>query len=115
MIKIWFKPTCSTCRTAHQLLKEHSDEKLELYEYLVEKPTQKEIREVLGMLKIKAEELVRKKESLYKEKFEGKKLSSAEWIRILSKHPGLIERPLIIKGNKAFIGRPATKVLELFK
>lgn len=113
MLKIWFKPTCSTCRTALSLLKNETDEEIQTYEYLVEKPSQKEIREILSMLKIPAESLVRKKEPLYKEKFQGKKISNNEWIKILSQHPVLIERPIVIHGNKALIGRPAVKVLEI--
>lgn len=115
MLKIFFKPTCSTCRTALSLIKENTNEEIELYEYLVEQPTQKDIREVLKMLGLKAEQIVRKKESRYKEKYEGKKISNAEWLKILSKNPILIERPILIKDGKAIIGRPPERVLELLK
>ena len=114
MLKVYFKPTCATCKTALALIKKNAKEKPELIEYLVKVPTQKEIREILKMLGIKAEDLVRKKERLYKEKYEGKKISNTEWLKILSKHPILIERPIIVKDGKAIIGRPPEKVLELF-
>jgi len=115
MLKIYFKPTCSTCRTALDLIKENTKEKIELFEYLVTVPTQKDIREVLKMLGLKAEQIVRKKEHLYKEKYEGKKIPNAQWIKILSENPILIERPILIKDGKAIIGRPPERVLELLK
>jgi arsenate reductase (glutaredoxin) len=105
MLKVYFKPTCSTCQTALSLIKAETKEKPELIEYLVDIPTQKEIKELLKMLGLKAEDIVRKKESLYKEEYAGKKISNAEWIRILSKNPILIERPIIVKDGKAIIGR----------
>lgn len=114
MIEIWFKSTCSTCKTALSLVKENTDEEISIVEYTVEVPTQKDIREVLKMLNLKAEDLVRKKEELYKKKFAGKKLTSTEWIKILVSNPILIERPIIVKDGKAIIGRPAQRVLELF-
>lgn len=114
MIEIWFKSTCSTCKTALSLIKEETDEKISIVEYTVDVPSQKDIREVLKMLNLKAEDIVRKKEDLYKKKFANKKLTNAEWIKVLSKNPILIERPIIVKDGKAIIGRPATRVLEIF-
>ena len=113
MLKVYFKPTCSTCRTAMALIREHTDEPVKTVEYLVDVPTQKEIREILKMLGIKAEQLVRKKEKLYKEQYDGKKISDAEWVRILTRHPILIERPIVVKGRKAVIGRPPEKIIDI--
>lgn len=113
MLKVYFKPNCATCQTALGLLKKNAKEDFELIEYLVEVPTQREIKEILRMLGMKAEQLVRKKESLYKEKYDGKKISESEWIKILSKSPILIERPIVVKDGKAIIGRPVEKILEL--
>lgn len=113
MIRMLFKPTCSTCRTALALLKEHTGEKIETTEYLIEVPSEEDIRSLLKMLGMKAEQLVRKKEKIYKEKFEGKKISEDRWIKILHKNPILIERPIVIKGRKALIGRPVEKVLDI--
>jgi arsenate reductase len=56
---------------------------------------------------------VRKGEVLFKEKYKNKNFSEAEWIQILAENPILIERPIIVKGEKAIIGRPPEKVLEL--
>ena len=65
------------------------------------------------MLGMKAEQLVRKKEPLYKEKYEGKKISNSEWIKILNENPILIERPIVVKDGKAIIGRPIETILDL--
>ena len=113
MLKVYFKPTCSTCRTAMTLIREHTDEPVKTVEYLVEVPTQKEIRELLNMLGLRAEQIVRKKEKLYKERFAGKKISESEWVRILSKNPILIERPIVVNGRKAVIGRPPEKIIDI--
>ena len=115
MLKVYFKPNCATCQTALSLLKKNTDEEMELIEYLVETPTQNEIKEILSMLGMKAEDLVRKKELLYKDKYEGKKISNAEWIKILVKNPILIERPIVVKDGKALIGRPPEKILDILK
>jgi arsenate reductase len=96
-------------------MRENTDEKFEKIEYLVETPTPKEIREILTMLGMKAEELVRKKEPLYKEKYEGKKISEARWIKILSENPILIERPILVKDGKAIIGRPVERIISFVK
>lgn len=113
MLKIYFKPNCSTCRNALNLIKENTHEDYELTEYLVEVPSQKEIKEILKMLGLIAEDLVRKKEHLYKEKYEGKKLTNAQWIKILHENPILIERPIVVKDGKAIIGRPIEKILDI--
>jgi arsenate reductase len=95
------------------LIKDNSDEDYELIEYLVNTPSEKEIKEILKMLGLKAIDLVRKKEKLYKEKYEGRKISNSEWIKILHRNPILIERPVIVKDGKAIIGRPVERILEI--
>lgn len=113
-ITVFHKPNCSTCQKTMGLLKESGCE-LDVVEYLETPPTATELKAVLKKLKIPAESLVRKKESLYKEKYEGKKISEAQWIRIMVKNPILIERPIIIMGNTAVIGRPPERVLDLIQ
>jgi len=73
-------------------------------------------RETLALkkLSIPAEKLIRKSEAIYKEHFKGKDLSEAKWIDAMAKYPKLIERPIVIKGNKAIIGRPPQNVEKLF-
>ena len=94
-------------------MKANTKEEIQTVEYLVATPSQKEIKEILKMLGMKAEQLVRKKEPLYKEKYEGKKISNSEWIKILNENPILIERPIVVKDGKAIIGRPIETILDL--
>ena len=82
-------------------------------DYLNIPPTEKEIIALLKKLKMKAVDIVRKSEPIYKAKFSKKEYSEAQWIKILSKNPILIERPIVVKGAKAIIARPAEKVLDL--
>ena len=113
MLKVYFKPNCSTCQTALKFIRDNTDEEFETVEYLVDVPSEKEINEILNMLGLKAVDIVRKKEHLYKEKYEGKKISNAQWIKILHKNPILIERPIFVKDGKAIIGRPVERILEI--
>jgi arsenate reductase len=115
MLKVYFKANCATCQTALKVMRDNTKEKFEKIEYLVETPTEKELKEILKMIGIKAEQLVRKKEPLYKEKYEGKKISNKEWIKILHDNPILIERPIVVFDNKAIIGRPIETIVEFIK
>src|SRR4051794_32671604 len=114
ILKIYHNARCSKSRDVCSIL-EKKKVKAEIVEYLKTPPDQKEIKALLKMLGMKAEEIVRKGEPIYKEKFEGKKLTEAQWIKALAQNPILIERPIIVKGNKAIIGRPPERVLEFLK
>lgn len=111
---IYHKTNCSTSLEALRLLRKSNCE-IEIREYLKEPPTQKELKELLAKLGCKAFDIVRQKEPLFKEKFAGKKFTNAQWIKILSENPILIERPIVIEGAKALIGRPPGLVLDLVK
>jgi arsenate reductase (glutaredoxin) len=111
---IYYNPRCSKCREAMCSLEDNNIE-LEVVEYLKDVPTQKELKELIKKLGIKARELVRDTEPVFKEKYEGKKLTEAGWIKAMVTDPILIQRPIIIQGDKAIIGRPVERVLELFK
>lgn len=82
-------------------------------EYLKTPPTASELRDILQKLNMKPEQLLRKGETLYKEKYKGKELSDEEWIQAMVENPVLIERPIVVKDNKAVLGRPPEKVQEL--
>lgn len=112
MIKVYHNTRCSKSREACSILQGEGI-KFETIEYLKTPPSQKEIKDLLKMLKLKAEDIVRKSEPLFKEKFISKKLTEAQWIKALADNPILIERPIIVKGSKAIIGRPPEKVVEL--
>ena len=82
-------------------------------EYLKTPPTTDELKALLKKLGLSVQEIIRKKEPLFIEKYKDKKLSDEKWIAVLVKNPVLIERPIVVKGNKAVIGRPPENVLTL--
>jgi arsenate reductase len=98
-----------------QLIKENTSEPIETVEYLVQTPSVKELKEIVKMLGIKPEQLVRKKEPLYKENYEGKKITGTQWLKILHENPILIERPILVSGDRAIIGRPVETIVEFLK
>jgi arsenate reductase (glutaredoxin) len=114
MIEIYHKSTCSkSCEVLSVLKKKRSD--IKIIHYLETPPTKKELRLLLKKLGMKAEELVRKKEKIYQENYADKKLTNAQWIDVLVKNPILIERPIIVKGDKAIIARPTEKAEAFLK
>ncbi|MES2133024.1 MAG: arsenate reductase (glutaredoxin) [Bacteroidota bacterium] len=111
-IQILYNPRCSKCREALSLLEGESCE-IEVVEYLKEKITKKELKNILSKLGLKAFDIVRKKEALYEKKFKNKTFTNEEWIQLLLENPILIERPIVIDGYKAIIGRPPELVIDL--
>ncbi len=114
MIKIYHNPRCTKSRQGLEAL-EKSGEQFEIIKYLENIPTKDELRKVLGYLNIPAENLVRKNEAIWKENYRGKKLSEEEILDAMIQYPKLIERPIVIKDNKAVIGRPTEKIYDLLK
>ncbi|MCB0668479.1 MAG: arsenate reductase (glutaredoxin) [Saprospiraceae bacterium] len=108
-MKIYHNPRCRKSRETLNIIQNHGIEP-EVVLYLETPPTRKEIREVLSKLHIKAEELVRKEEKLYKDEYRNRELSEDEWIEVLAENPKLIQRPVVINGKKAIIGRPPESV-----
>ena len=111
---IYHNPRCSKSRMALTLLRDNNIEP-EIFEYLKTPLNAAELKSVLKKLGMKPLDLIRKNEAVFKEKFKGKELSDDEWIEAMIQYPKLIERPIVIKGNQARLGRPPEKVLELFQ
>ncbi|MEO1712736.1 MAG: arsenate reductase (glutaredoxin) [Bacteroidota bacterium] len=109
---IYHNPRCRKSREALTLLQEKGQEP-EIRLYLKEPLNTKELSAVLAKLGISATELLRKGEAIYKEKYKGQSLSEEEWIEAMVQHPKLIERPIVEVGEKAIVGRPPERVLEL--
>jgi arsenate reductase len=113
-VTIWFNPNCSKCRGARDLVGEQ-DVSCELYRYLDEAPSRAELEKVMGMLGIDdPREMMRTGEPVYKELG----LVDADRDALLdamAEHPILVERPIVIRGDRAVIGRPPEKALELFQ
>lgn len=103
---------CSKSRCSLELLKE-TGIAFETVEYLKNPLTKEELTALLTKLNIPAVALIRTGEADYKKYFKGKELTETEWIDGMVKFPKLIERPIVVKGNKAVIGRPIEKVIEL--
>jgi arsenate reductase len=114
MIKIYHNPRCTKSRQGLEVL-ENSGEQFEIVKYLENIPTKNELRKVLGYLNIPAENLVRKNEAIWKENYRGKNLSEEDILDAMIQYPKLIERPIVIKDNKAVIGRPTEKIYDLLK
>lgn len=103
-IKIYHNKSCSKSRAA---LKEitQSGEVFEVINYLETLPSIAELKSILDKLKLKPFDIVRKTEKIYLEEFKGKELSDEEWINALHENPILIQRPIIVNGDKAVIAR----------
>jgi arsenate reductase len=110
-IKIWHNNRCSTSRAAMAYL-ETKGIQPEVRHYLEQPPTEKELRTLLKKLKLPASGLVRKKEPLYKELFGDSEPTEDALIAAMVEHPVLIERPVIISGRKAVIGRPVEAAID---
>jgi arsenate reductase len=108
---LYYNPRCSKCREAAGILEGQSCD-FEIREYLKDPPTVKELREIVQKLGCKPQDLVRKSEPLYKEKYEGKKITGPGWLKILAENPILIERPIVITDEKAIIGRPPSLIVD---
>ena len=111
-MKIYHNNRCRKSRESLAIL-EASDQPFEIINYLETPPSKEEILELLDMLAISPIELIRKTETIWKENFKGKVLNDAAIIDAMVQFPKLIERPIIVKNNKAVIGRPPEKVKEL--
>ena len=112
-VTIYQKPTCTTCRQAVQLLKESGKPFTTVNYY--EKPfTKAQLRGLLKKAKLSPKDVLRAKEDLYKELGLAKKsLSDDELLDLMVKHPDLIQRPIVEKGDKAILARPAETVKAL--
>ena len=111
-IKIWHNPRCSKSRASLQLLEKKGID-AEVIKYLEDIPTKEELTELLKMLDISARELMRTKEAVYKELNLKDENSQEALIEAMVANPKLIERPIVIRANKAVIGRPIENVIEL--
>lgn len=111
-LTIWHNPRCSKSRQALELLNAQGEE-VTIYKYLEANPSTQEIQDILRKTGLKARELMRTKEDLYKELGLKEVTQEAALIEAMVAHPKLIERPIVIKGDKALIARPPEKATLL--
>lgn len=114
MIKIYHNPRCTKSRQGIVALEEAKVD-FEVIKYLDTPLNEKELKEILDVLNISPIQLVRKNEAIWKENYKGKDLSDAAIVKAMIENPKLIERPIVIKGNKAVIGRPTELIVDLIK
>jgi arsenate reductase len=113
-ITIYQKPTCSKCRETMKLL-ESKGVDLNVVNYFIDPIPYAQLKYLIRMMAIKPIELFRTKEEKFKELgIAEKNYSDDELIDILARNPELIQRPIVVRGEKAVLARPAEKVLELF-
>ena len=110
-VQIWHNPRCSKSREAMKLLEENGVE-AEVVKYLEADLDEETIKQLLLKLDIDAIDLMRTKEDIFKELKLQDVGDEGVLIRAMVRFPKLIERPIVIKGNRAVIGRPPVKVVE---
>jgi len=111
-LRIYHNPRCSKSRAALAIL-EAQGERPEVIDYLKAPPTKEELRALLGKLAMRPADIVRRGEAVFKQKYAGRTLSDDEWLDALVADPILIERPIVVRGDEAVLGRPPEKVLDL--
>lgn len=112
MITIYHNNRCSKSRDGLCFL-ENSKQDFKVINYLETPPTKEELKELIKKLDITPIELVRTKETIWIENYKGKTLSDEEVIQAMIDNPKLIERPIIVNGDKAVIARPTEKINEI--
>ncbi|HVO17444.1 MAG TPA: arsenate reductase (glutaredoxin) [Alphaproteobacteria bacterium] len=113
MVAIYHNPRCSKSRQALELLRQRGIEP-EIVEYLKTPPDKAELKRILKLLGLTPRALMRKGEAVYKEKrLDDPKLTDERLIAAMVANPVLIERPIVLAGKKAALGRPPEKVLDI--
>jgi arsenate reductase len=111
---IYHNPRCTKSRATLELLRQRGIEPA-IVLYLETPPNASELRSIVTKLGIEPAQLVRKGEEVYKSKYAGKVLSEAQWIKAMVEDPVLIERPIVVHGERAVIGRPPENVDTLLR
>ena len=112
MITIYHNNRCGKSRDALAILTEKNID-FKVIDYLKNPPTTNELESILKKLNIPPIDLIRKGEAIFKDNYKDKTFTHAEWLKIMVENPILLERPIIVKGDKAVIGRPPENVLSI--
>jgi len=112
-ITIYQKPTCTTCRQVHAALKE-SGVDVDAVNYYVDPISKTKLRELLRKMGLSARELLRTKETVYKSLRLGERdLTDDQIVELMVKNPDLIQRPIVERGSRAILARPAERLKEI--
>lgn len=112
MIQIYHNSRCTKSRECLAFL-DQTGKEYEVIKYLENTPTFDELKSIIIKLDIAPIELVRQKEKIWIENFKNKKMSNEEIIHLMTLYPILIERPIVVNGNKAIIARPIEKAIAI--
>ncbi len=112
-ITIYQKPTCTTCRQVHAALRDAGVD-FEAVDYYTDPIPKAKLRELLRKMGLTARQLLRTKEEIYKKLRLGERdLTDDEIIDLMVTHPDLIHRPIVEKGGRAILARPAERLREI--
>lgn len=113
MYTVYHNPRCSKSRKGLDYLQGKTTD-IEVVEYLKEPFTETGFKKLLMKLNKKPHDMVRTHEAIYKSDFKGKNFTDDEWVKIMVENPKLINRPIVVKGNKAVWGNPVEEIDVLF-
>ena len=114
-ITIYQKPTCTTCRQVYKALQEAGAD-FDAIDYFVEPIPKSKMKELLSKMGIHPRDLLRTNEPVYRELgLNTKEYSEGELIDLMCEHPDLIQRPIVEKGKKAIVARPAARLNVIFE
>lgn len=111
-MKLYHNPRCSKSREGLAILKDRNLD-FEIVEYLKVPLNRKELSDIIKKLNIAPIDLVRKNESIWKEKYKGQNLDNEQVLNAMVEHPKLIERPILVNENLAVIGRPPEQLISI--
>lgn len=112
-ITVYEKPACTACRSLAALLRERGID-YDAVDYHVSGLDEDEVRELVSKAGVPARELLRKREPVYAELGLGQReVPDDEAVRLMAEHPQLLQRPVVVRGDRAVLARPAERVLEL--
>ena len=114
--RMYHNPRCSKGRQTKTLLEKRGVD-LEIVEYLLNPPTKKELDDVCRKLGVEPQEIMRTKEKRFAELGLSRKdqRKRSDWLTLMADNPILIERPIVICGRKAAVGRPPENILEILR
>ena len=112
MVTVYHNPRCSKSRQTLELLKSQGVD-TEIVLYLENPPDTAELSVLVNKLGISAQQLIRKSEQEYKDNFRNIDMTEEQWLEAMNQYPKLIERPIVVNGDSAALGRPPENVLEI--
>jgi arsenate reductase len=112
-LTVYEKPTCTTCRNLAMLLEERGID-FERVNYHIDPLPEEKIRDLLRKAGVGPQEVLRKKEPIYKELGLGSRdVGDDELIALMAEHPQLLQRPIVERGDRAVLARPPERVAEI--